>query len=52
MLSFQVMEWINNVGFPTLNQDPDLADCLSKAEIFKNNYETGFYAASKVITIL
>ena len=48
LLFCQVLQWVNDIGMPGVNEDPEIADCLSKAEIFKTHFETGFYAIAKV----
>ncbi len=49
-LSAQVLDWISSVGLPTLHQEPEVADCLSQAEILRNHFHTGFYSVAQVST--
>ena len=44
----QVLVWLDDVGLPTIHQQPEIADCLSKAELYLHHFETGFYSIANV----
>ena len=44
----QVLEWLDDIGFPTVRQEAEIADCLSKAELYKHHFESGFLSVAQV----
>ena len=44
----QVLSWIEDVGLPTIHQQPEIADCLSKAELYLHHFQTGFFSIANV----
>nr|XP_006821074.1 PREDICTED: uncharacterized protein LOC102807700 [Saccoglossus kowalevskii] len=46
---FKLIDWINNKGMVYLRHNTEIPDCLSRAEIIKNHFETGFLTTSKEV---
>ena len=48
ILMNQVLEWLDEIGFPTVRQEVEVGECLSKAELYKHHFETGFHSVAQV----